>query len=115
MSNVKLNHKLNELEEIRLPVALKREDLYEVENWNNKFTQDQLNFVLDTVIDGFKNDTLTDVANHIMKTMEERFGFKYVLSIRPCGVMQLTRTSAVKMTHFKFKNGVLDYIVCLAL
>ena len=38
--NARLNHKLNELEEITLPITLDKTDFFECENWHEKFTDD---------------------------------------------------------------------------
>ena len=83
--NVRLNHKLNEMEEIRLPIMVTKKDFFDVENWNNKFTAEQIDFIQDTVVDAFKKEELNDVGQHVISTMKARYGFKWAFNIRPAG------------------------------
>ena len=43
--NIRLNNKLNELEEFELPVMLEKEDFFNLDNWDDKFTAEQIDFV----------------------------------------------------------------------
>ena len=113
--NRRLNDKFNRIEDFKLPFTIDKKDLFDVNNWNDKFSDEQIDFLKDTFIVGLKqSEELIDVAKYVVSEFKNRHpGLKYRFNIKPKEISQICLVTAVKKLSFNFYREDIEYMAGL--